>query len=112
VPRYKLTIAYDGTDFCGWQKQFPHADAVPGALTQFRDDDPPQLDAPDHNSATPAHDTDGDPSRPRAELRTVQSVVERAVRMVVRQPTPEGRSAPSPPQTMRHPLLLRATLRG
>lgn len=47
MPRYKLTLAYDGTDFHGWQKQ-----GTPGG--------PP--------------------------LRTVQQVVEDAVRSVVREP--------------------------
>lgn len=47
MPRYKLTVAYDGTDYCGWQKQ-----------------EPPE----------------GEP------LRTVQGVLEQAVRTVVREP--------------------------
>ncbi|RNC82629.1 MAG: tRNA pseudouridine(38-40) synthase TruA [Phycisphaera sp.] len=52
MPRYKLTIAYDGTEFCGWQKQ-----------------EPPDPD---------------DPTR-RTTLRTVQGVVEEAVRDVLRE---------------------------
>ena len=52
MPRYKLTIAYDGTDFCGWQKQ-----------------EPPDPDNPGR----------------RLILRTVQGVVEQAVRDTVRE---------------------------
>jgi tRNA pseudouridine38-40 synthase len=50
MPRYKLTVAYEGTDFHGWQKQEP----------------PPEVAA--------------------GPLRTVQGVLETAVREVVREP--------------------------
>lgn len=72
VPTYCLTIAYEGTDFCGWQKQEPPA-PDPGQ--------PPATGAAIHHA---------DPSLPappgRVALRTVQAVVEQAVRQVVREP--------------------------
>ncbi|RMH14235.1 MAG: tRNA pseudouridine(38-40) synthase TruA [Planctomycetota bacterium] len=69
MPRYKLVIAYDGTDFHGWQKQHPPADAAHTRAEQVIDS------------------TEGDGvGAGRVALRTVQEVVERAVRRVCREP--------------------------
>ncbi len=61
MPRHRLTIAYDGTDFFGWQRQAATAPDHPGRLSD-------------------------DPGGDRPQLRTVQEVLQRAVREVVREP--------------------------
>lgn len=64
MPRYKLTIAYDGTHFHGWQRQ----------------------DVPANSVATPDAGETEDATMGRLPLRTVQHVVEQAVQQVVREP--------------------------
>jgi len=88
LPRYKLTIAYEGTEFCGWQKQEPFAPvaAEPRPPDQVA---PPPLFAVHPGTqvfeAAEALPLRADEDRARLALRTVQHVVEQAVRRVVRE---------------------------
>lgn len=94
--RYKLTIAYDGTHFCGWQKQEPFAHAALEQEARFAARAPDKRPTRAEQSATAHPDApprivehlalrEGE-TQPRVAMRTVQHVVEQAIRRAVREP--------------------------
>src|SRR5262249_59303147 len=83
VPRYKMTIAYDGTDFCGWQRQVVRPEGG-----EQGDGGQPSETAPvtSITHSPPSPPSPPSCSSPLTQLRTAQGVVQAAVREVVREP--------------------------
>ncbi len=79
---YKLVVAYEGTEFCGWQKQEPPAEEFERAEREKRKDRKGLEDQGIKKRVLGRVVKDG---IERVQLRTVQHVLERAVREVMRE---------------------------
>ena len=79
---YKLVVAYEGTEFCGWQKQEPPAAEFERAERERRKDRKGLEDEGIKKRVLGRVVKEG---VERVQLRTVQHVVERAVREVLRE---------------------------
>ncbi len=86
MPTYRLTIAYDGTDYAGWQKQEP-PDPWVGAESRAGETGAGGVSGIPREAKSMKLEPGLVAGKPgRIALRTVQAVVERAVREVVREP--------------------------
>jgi len=79
---YKLVVAYEGTEFCGWQKQEPPAEEFERAEREKRKDRKGLEDQGIKKRVLGRVVNDG---IERVQLRTVQHVLERAVRETLRE---------------------------
>ena len=87
MPTYRLTIAYDGTDYAGWQKQEPPDPWLRAAEQAAADPGRPPKGGVPNEAKSMKLEPGLEARKPgRIALRTVQAVVERAVREVVREP--------------------------
>ncbi|MCC7406603.1 MAG: hypothetical protein IT442_00930 [Phycisphaeraceae bacterium] len=80
--RYKLLIAYDGSNFRGWQKQSP----APGIAPGIAPSPDPAIVADDPNVSAPGSPGGDAPSLPIPAPRTVAAVLEDAIARTVGQP--------------------------
>jgi tRNA pseudouridine38-40 synthase len=86
MPRYKITVAYDGTLFNGWQRQRASGEDVHSV--EAASDEPPAdvgLDAGRDRRGRRGSEMN-EIAEPSPRIRTVQDVLQRAVREVVREP--------------------------
>lgn len=85
MPRYKLTIEYDGTDYCGWQKQSEHPSvqaALEAAAGAFMSNTAPievqcagRTDAGVHARGQVAHIDFAEPREPHAIVRGLNALL-------------------------------------